>query len=174
MPGMKDTTGKDNYELVPLHFVNRILNTPVEPLPLEETQGVLLFCITEDFYANTLCRLFKALFECSSASLYHLNQAYKIGAIKYEPHNWQKGIPTYKLLMACLRHLHAAECAKLSGEVTDPSEALNIADYIGTDIQPASHYGHVMWGVLTCLWYSEYQEDYVQMAPADAQYEENK
>lgn len=68
--------------------------------------------------------------------LEELAKVYTLGAKKYEPHNWRKGMRWGRVYAAIMRHLWAFWC----GEDKDPESGL-------------PHVAHAAWGCFTLLEY---------------------
>lgn len=70
------------------------------------------------------------------AAIRALAEVYTVGAAKYAPHNWRKGMSWSRVYAAVQRHL----TAWAMGEDLDPEDGL-------------SHLAHAMWGMATLLEY---------------------
>ena len=71
-------------------------------------------------------------------ALEEIVKVYTMGATKYAPHNWAKGMAWSRVFAAMMRHAWAY----WRGEDNDPESGLN-------------HMAHVAWGALTMLAYSK-------------------
>lgn len=73
-----------------------------------------------------------------TSSLLELMKVYEMGAKKYAPDNWKKGMKWSRVYDAIIRHLFAF----WKGETNDPESGLH-------------HMAHAAWGCFTLIWYSQ-------------------
>ena len=71
-----------------------------------------------------------------SGPLFELAMIYTVGAVKYAPRNWEKGMDWGRVFAAVQRHLWAWS----GGEEVDPEDGL-------------SHLAHAAWGLFTLMEY---------------------